>query len=295
MVIACCYANDVMVKAVPVRHVCLLRHLPVLLSSNKLCQVHTMPQLIKALFHYLFPALLLLTVNPVFADHDLTFSTSNVEPWGWFNEEYEPKGLLVALNTALQKEMMHRSHRILHFTNHIRPYPRVINDIKTGRADFAVLFNSRESDQFGESVGKVSDFKVLVTGLRDADSINSLQDLKGRPIGYVRGSRYGPVFDDNTDLSKVALDSMDKGLDMLLKGRLAALVCLDQTLFHALAKKRIPAGRTQTLMVLGSARADLYISRRSKNQSLAEIAEISLEALHQNGTIQAIFDQNRPK
>ncbi|WP_086479306.1 substrate-binding periplasmic protein [Oceanospirillum sanctuarii] len=227
--------------------------------------------------------------------HDpVVFSTSSVEPWGYFIDGNQPAGLLVEFNEALQAELKQHSSFDVTFENYIRPYPRVINDIKTGRADFAVLFNSPESHNYGDSVGEVSTFDVVVTGRQDSAGITSLDDLEGLPVGHVRGSKYGPAFDDNTKILKVSLDSMEKGLDMLLKGRLAALICLDQTLYHSMNEKGIAPDQTKTLFVIGKARADLFISKRSKKRFYMEEVEDALDLLHEKGTIKAIFDLNRP-
>lgn len=235
-----------------------------------------------------------LNIPEVGADNTLIFSTSNVEPWGYFVEGNQPAGLLVEFNEALQDEMRQHDTSGVTFENYIRPYPRVINDIKTGRADFAVLFNSPESHNFGDSVGEVSTFNVLVTGRHDSKDFLSLDDLEGLPVGHVRGSKYGPAFDNNSKILKVSLDSMEKGLDMLLKGRLAALVCLDQTLYYSLKEKGISADQTRTLFVIGKARADLFVSKRSRKRFYIEDVEDALDLLHEKGTIKAIFDINRP-
>lgn len=233
----------------------------------------------------------LLLIRPLLAAEPVVFSTSSVEPWGYFTDRHQPKGLLVTFNQLLQQQMQRYSPESLRFINFLRPYPRVIHDIKTGKADFAVLFRSPESLNYGDPVGEVSRFDILVTGLNSAEPIKDLSDLEGKPIGYVRGSKYGPAFDGNTRLTKLSLNSMEKGVEMLKKGRLHALVCLDQTLAYALAQKNIPAGATKTLMVLGSAQTDLYISKRSQHKSLQPLAAKALQELHQSGAIKAIFNQ----
>jgi len=225
----------------------------------------------------------------------LVFSSSSVEPWGYFNDSKLPAGLLVELNKALQEQLQTQVKTHLLFKNHIRPYPRVINDIKTGRADFAVLFYTAESLSYGDTLGEISKFDIQVTGRKNAPEITQLNDLIGKKIGYVRGSKYGPMFDNNEKLSKVSLSSMEKGVDMLLKGRLDALICLDQTLYHSLRVRSVAPSATKTLLVLGSARADLFISKRSDMHSYSPLVKEALVQLHKKGTIKAIFDPNRPR
>jgi polar amino acid transport system substrate-binding protein len=53
------------------------------------------------------------------------FSTSNIEPWGYLNDKNKPDGLLSQLAEALAKETN------IMVDNQIRPYPRVIHEIKT--------------------------------------------------------------------------------------------------------------------------------------------------------------------
>lgn len=237
---------------------------------------------------------LLPLAQPAAADHTLVFSTSSVEPWGIFSDDYQPGGLLVEFNNALQNEIKRISKDPVSFINHIRPYPRVINDIRIGRADFAVLFDSPESRNFGDSLGELATFQILVTGRKDAQPITSLDQLIDKRIGYIRGSKYGTAFDSHPYLSKVALDSMDKGLEMLFKGRLDVLICLDQTLFYAMKKSKTDKEQLRTLMVLGEARADLFISKRSLMQYYIDDVSSALRTLHSSGTIEKIFNHNRP-
>ncbi len=236
----------------------------------------------------------LLQIPHTVAD-TLIFSVSNVKPWGYYRNHNHPTGLLVEFGDQLQRQILKNAAARLDFENHIRPYPRVISDIKTGRADFAVLFNSPESLNYGNSLGKIASFEILITGRKTSPPINTIDDLAGKTIGYVRGSKYGPAFDSNNKLIKVSLDSMDKGVEMLLKGRLDALICLDQTLHYSLKEKSINPSATKTLLVLGSARADLFISKRSDKAVYQKEVSDALRQLHKKGTIKAIFDLNRPR
>lgn len=88
-----------------------------------------------------------------------SFSTSNIEPWGYINAQKEFDGLLIKVTKALETETG------ITINNRIEPYPRVINSIKNGSTDFAVMFNSPQAINYGISVGRVANsmYKNVIT------------------------------------------------------------------------------------------------------------------------------------
>lgn len=219
------------------------------------------------------------------------FSTSNVKPWGMVDKEGVQTGLLVRFLNALENELENDIGDRVKIDNHIRPYPRVIHEIKTGVVDFAAMFNSPQSNAIGISVGKVTDSKILIVGLSDKLSISNLDQLKNKPIGHIRGSKYGPLFDDNRTLNKISLDSMERGINMLLKGRIYALASADQTLYYALERLKIPSDTIKPIMTVSQVSVELYFSKASTKTELIPSISNALSKLKSKGILDAIFHQ----
>lgn len=234
-----------------------------------------------------FPALTSFANETIVAH----FSTSNVKPWGFVNKDGVQEGLLIRLVHALENELEVDADNRVKIDNHIRPYPRVIHEIKTGAVDFAAMFNSPQSNQFGISIGKITDSKILIVGLSDKPRISSIDQLENRPIGHIRGSKYGPLFDDNKTLNKISLDSMERGIKMLLKGRIYALASADQTLYYALERLKIPSQRIKPMMTVSEVSVELYFSKASAKTELIHPISDALSKLKSKGVLDTIFYQ----
>ncbi len=217
------------------------------------------------------------------------FSTTNVKPWGFFNKERVPVGVLVSLVHALENELINTKNNSVIINNKLRPYPRVIHEIKTGAADFAVMFNSPESNKIGISIGKVSELRIIIAGRAGTPPINNLNQLQGKPVGHISGSKYGSIFDNNHSLDKLPLTSMEQGLKMLLKKRIYAFASADQTLYYALRELQVPSHKVTSLMTVSEVPIELYFSRASTRTELIPPITKALSRLKAKGILDSIF------
>ncbi|MDN3681008.1 ABC transporter substrate-binding protein [Vibrio tapetis subsp. quintayensis] len=211
------------------------------------------------------------------------FSTSNVKPWGFLGSDGKPTGLLIRVADALQGELSNGGDIVIE--NQLRPYPRVIHEIKTATVDFAVMFNSSSANSIAVSLGKVVDARVIIIGVADREPIASLDDLTGKMVGHIRGSKYGPDFDDHRTMKKRSLGSMKQGIDMLLNGRIYALASADQTIYYAMEQMDIPLDAITTMYTVSSIQADLYFSKESSNSYLVTPVKQALDRLRAKGTL----------
>ncbi len=248
-------------------------------------------RLIHAFVTFTLGALLFSQASSVYANELLVarFSTSNIEPWGFINEKGVPTGLLIKLANALEKELATDGDNGVKIVNQVRPYPRVIRELEKGAVDFAVMFKSPEADKIGISVGKVADHKVLLIGLADIPAIKNLSQLENKHIGYIRGSKYGPLFDNNKSLNKVSLGSMEQGINMVLLRRIYALASADQTLYFALKELKIPSQKITTLMTINQVSTELYFSKASIRTELIPPLTEALSRLKAKGVLSTIF------
>lgn len=245
----------------------------------------------RLLFRIINPllGLLLLLQGSVLSANDLIsarFSTSNIKPWGFINQQGLAEGLLVTLAESLEKESG------ITIRNQIRPYPRVIHEIAKGSVDFAVMFESPQAAKIGISLGRVVDTHILLVGLPNTPTVDDINELRGRSIGYIRGSKYGGVFDNSQAFDKVSVGSMKQGINMLLKRRIYAMASADQTFYYALRELNIPRHQVTPIMVLNTTSADLYFSRASTQTHLIEPLRSALNALKEKGVLNSIFYEN---
>ncbi len=233
----------------------------------------------------LLPSVIQLTVTAS-EQPQAIFSTSNIEPWGFQNDNEELDGLLIKVAELLTEETG------IKVSNHLRPYPRVIHEIKNGSVDFAIMFNSDQAKEIGISVGHVVDTKILLIGLSETVEISNLNELSGHRVGFLRGSKYGTEFDNNDKMKKVSLDSMEQGIKMLLKNSIDVVASAEQTFYFTLKKLEISTDKVRPIMVINKSSGDLYFSKASTNKHLIEPFKEALKKLNKNGKLVDIFHNN---
>lgn len=212
--------------------------------------------------------------------------TPLVEPWGFIGADGEPTGLLV----NFQRELFHRAG--LPYEQRMRPYPRVIHDISIGKGDFGVMFNSPQADAVGRSLGAVVTMRILVVSRVQSDAMQSLDDLAGLRVGYVRGSKYGPMFDNNPAFEHIPVNSAEQGLRMLMTHRLDAMASTEQSLIYASVITGIPTGHLQVALELGKARADFYVSHSNKQSQWQGALQSALAGMARDGSLRRLFYQH---
>lgn len=222
-------------------------------------------------------------ISQAHSEEVVRFVSTTVEPWGYVTSSGKPDGLLARFVDQLGREAG------LPYVNRLQPYPRVKHSLANGQADLAVLFSGPESERIGISLGAVVDTYIMLVGSAGMESIESLDDLQGKLVGYIRGSRYGPEFDNHEGIIKTPVNRMRQGVAMLLTGRLDAMASTDQTLFYTLRKMDVEVGRLSPLLVLGKTQGHLYLSRQSTNQHLAPIYRDALDKLRVSGKLDTLF------
>jgi polar amino acid transport system substrate-binding protein len=214
------------------------------------------------------------------------FVTTMIEPWGYMNSDGSPDGLLPRFAELLGQETG------IPYTNQLQPYPRVKHSLKHGQADMAVMFVGPQSDTIGESLGAVVNTKIMIVAAQGAEPVQQLNELIGRRVGYIRGSRYGEAFDNHPDLQRIPINTMFQGIAMLLTGRLDAMASTEQSLSYTLQKMSVEKERVVPLIMLGETCGDLYISYQSVHGEHKEVYRQALRRLHENGSLENLFYQH---
>lgn len=213
----------------------------------------------------------------------VTFASTSVEPWG-IKSAGKDKGLLVSVIKSLSLETG------IDARIDLQPYPRVVHSLYSGNVDLAFLFDSPSTRQSAIRIGHLVNSRMIVVGRAGASALESLADLKGKSVGIIRGSKYGPDFDNANHFRLEPVSSMEQGLAMLMRHRTDVMVGTDQSVFWAMREMNVGAKRLSKLYIMGGTSGSLYMSKTSEHQNLIPIYKQALEKLHQNGTIEKVFD-----
>jgi len=215
----------------------------------------------------------------------VVFANSLIKPWG-MEIDGTAQGLLVDVQYALSLETG-LEHQV-----QLQPYSRVIHSIYSGDVDMAMLFDAQADLSRIIKIAAVAESPVIIVGRAGIKALSSIDQLNGKLVGYMRGSKYGPIFDDATHFTKTPINAMPQALAMLIRGRIDAMAGVDLTFFWAIKQKRFPPSHFTPLLEISRPMVSLYISKKSSHLELIPIYRAAVQELHHNGVIEEIFGHN---
>lgn len=212
----------------------------------------------------------------------LTFSLAEITPWAYENDQGEPAGLLVELVHEL------RERTGLSMEYRIRPHARAALELSNGTVDFAPYFESPVADRAGKPIAELGRVRYLVVGLPGQEPVESLSDLDGHNLGYLRGTWYGPEFDDYDGFNKIEVPSVTHGVRLMREGRLSAVVASDVAIGEQYSPDDEGNG-LHKLMQLGTGVGRLYLSRESSRTDAVPAIQSAMSEMADDGTLEALF------
>jgi polar amino acid transport system substrate-binding protein len=153
----------------------------------------------------------------------------------------------------------------------------------------AGLFDARVDLTRVIKIAPIVESPVLIVGKAGMKPISSIEELRGKVVGHMRGSKYGPVFDEATHFTKTPINTMSQGLAMLYRGRIDAMAGVDLTFYWAIKEKRFAPSDFVPLLVISKPVASLYMSKTSPHQDLIPRYRKAMQYLHDTGVIDEIF------
>ncbi len=175
------------------------------------------------------------------------------------------------------------------------PFARRMMEVKKGNLDIivGVQYSTLRAEQLifiFPAYEKLSFRYFSLT--QNTEKIKSNDDLVGKTIGVIRGAKYFPIFEQNTELQKYPFNNLKTNIDMLLLGRIDIFVHYEES----------------TALMLKTMKADHLIAKTnhqpkhslehylaiSKNSPLAAKTK-QLEDIVERGISQQVFIKQRLK
>lgn len=142
--------------------------------------------------------------------------TIGIPPYG-FVSDTRPEGFYYDVANLLVREAGYQAN------NHIYPYARIMTELKTGKTDLTIMFKYEELEGHVTYVAPLPSLRTVVVGL-PGSGLNSVEDLKGKTLAYLRGARFSDVIDLDPQIKKQATNDFIQGLEMLAFGRVDAII-----------------------------------------------------------------------
>lgn len=232
-------------------------------------------------------AALLLFPLSLSAESVMRVAIPQVDPWGHYNEQGEPSGILVELMEALDEATD------LEMDYYLRPLTRALRELERGEVAYSFVFQSPRVEQVATPVSELVSLRFLALGPEQespADYPRSLDDLAGRPVGFIRGTYYGAAFHEHQGIVRVPVHDMRQGLELVRKNRLDAMIGSEMAIagaYRAMPPEERPA--LNILFQLGTARGMFYRSKKAPQTAADAQIKQALEQLHRSGRLREIF------
>ena len=201
----------------------------------------------------------------------------------------DPQGELAGLDIDLLDQLSQRTG--LRFEVRRAPWARGLAALQQGKADLMTgLAKTPEREQYIEYLPRPyhACSPRFYAAPVQAQYLRDYAQLAMLKIGYVLESAYFEPFDSDAQLRKVAVNNEQQLLEMLMRGRLQAIIGTDCQVDYALRDPRWH-GHIVKAALTPAAHTDLYIgfSRQRLRSSEYQLLSQALSALEQEGWVAA--------
>lgn len=201
------------------------------------------------------------------------------KPWG-YRENGELKGASVTFSQLLSKTIDHPIHV------EMAPYHRLLKDFEAGRMDFT-MFLEDQKPRSAIPVAKLLDVDIVAVGLQGF-KIATPADLNGLRVGKMRGAMYSQKLADNTNFHCVEVNNYQQAIQLLLKGRLDAVLGTPMALRYAAQEMALPGDVLGAPFILDSKEAWLYASATSQHRDKIKPIKNAIELYTKNRILQKL-------
>jgi len=186
--------------------------------------------------------------------------TISVAPYG-IEAENRNSGIYYDLANALADHLVSRKN--IKVSHKIYPYARIIHELKNGKTGLSILFKYEELEQHVHYIAALPELKNVVMGL-NGQAFNSVADLEGKTIAYLRGATFSEEIDNNPKIIKITTNNFRQGIDMLMAERVDAIIGPIDPILSAAQKLKIDKDLFGPALIVSTKTPWLQISNLSK-------------------------------
>ncbi len=174
------------------------------------------------------------------------------------------------------------------------PFARCLTLVEQGKAD--LIFGLKKLPEreknliFLHPPYMVQHFPLRFFTLASKEiEINNIDDLKHLTVGVLRGGSYFELFDNNSMIEKVELNSREQLVNMLLRGRIDTFIEREESILPFLSiEEYYQKFSLANYQYDKAANSYIAISKHSNVKYLAKSLSEQLNKLVSNGTIETI-------
>ena len=219
------------------------------------------------------------------SDKSINFSVPPFSPFNGFDKQPECKGVGVL---AIEKVIINLEED---FTLALLPYARILNSLKTGQLDLAILFKNNTVAENIEYIGPLSMAKVLVI-TQSGTTVKHYKDLyQLDSIGVIRSAQFNNRFDQDELLKKVNVNSYSQAVKLLKLKRINAVIGSKIGLEYALYHENMSNELIADAFYLGDKELGLHLSKKSALISNLPLIKNAVKSAYQANLTEQLYRQ----
>ena len=173
---------------------------------------------------------------------------------------------------------------------HYYPYPRVMENMKNGELDIAIVFKNKGLAPYVSYVGEVSKSKVLVIANKGV-VIERYSDLyKLKKVAVLRRANFEPRFDVDDKIDKYTVVDYSVGLKMMALGRASAVVGSQSGLYEANKNLNYDADKWSPPFLLNNKEWWLHMSNKSRYQALIPELKKAIQKIYSEDLVWQLYN-----
>lgn len=213
----------------------------------------------------------------------VSFSIPDVWPWAYEDEDGDLQGSLIDVAYRLSDLTG------VAVTPKLRPLRRAIVELRSGQANFSILFQNPGLDIEAINVASVTRVNILLAAMTETAYPLTLEELKGKRVAYIRGTYLGEAFEQDMDVVKVPLNAISQAVELLSMGRISAVLASDHNIYRTLSAKNLNRDMLRYVEHVPGQKGTLYMSRVSSRPDVARKFKVAIEQMNAEGELDRIF------
>ncbi len=171
--------------------------------------------------------------------------------------------------------------------NYIYPYARIIFELKTGQTDLTIMFKYKELEDHVIYIAPLPTLKTVVIGLHGT-SFDSLNDLKGKKLAYLRGAKFSDKIDRDSEIITVETKNFVQSVRMLMYGRVDAIIGPIDPMLSSAAQLNKNGDLFGVPLVVSERTPWIQLSKKSVDKVSVEKLQAAFDTIESRGELTKI-------
>lgn len=218
-------------------------------------------------------------------DKQLSFSVPPFPPFKGFDVKSQCKGIGVLAVEKVTNNLI----TPLQLTAY--PYARILNSLKNGELDLALLFKNNTVTEDVEYIGPLSLEKIFILTKPDT-TIRQYKDLyQLTRIAVIRNAQFNKIFDQDKQLDKISVSSYNQAIRLLKLNRINAVIGSKVGLEYALYQEKMDEDIMANAFYLGTKELGLHLAKKSPFISMKPLLEEAVKEAYQDDLLEQLYKQ----